>query len=119
MHRGCRGAILSALFDTVAWDDDDVRAHQGNEVFATRCRVCHGPLGAGGTDYARSQNLIVPSLVEPGWPLAASIDSLRHRIYTGHEGGMPTWGVVGISPREIDAAAFYVLELLRPEIIGG
>ncbi len=107
-----------ALFDTIGWPDDDIRAHSGNEVYATRCRVCHGPLGEGGTQYARVQNLEVPSLVDEGWPLATNIDSVRHRVYVGHAGGMPTWGVAGITPREVDAAAFYVLELLRPEVLG-
>jgi hypothetical protein len=31
---------------------------------------------------------------------------------------MPTWGVAGITPREIDAVAFYILERLRPEMLG-
>jgi len=105
------------LFDTVGWPDDSTRAHVGNEVFASRCRACHGPLGRGTTDYARSQGLTVPSLVEPAWPLAASIDSVRHRVYVGHAEGMPTWGVGGITPREIDAASFYLPRLLRPEVL--
>ena len=85
------------------------RARRGNEVFASKCRNCHGTVGEGATEYARERDLDVPSLVTADWPFAESMDSVRHRIFVGHELGMPTWGVAGISPREIDGAAFYVL----------
>ncbi len=58
----------------------------------------------------------MPSLVTPDWPYAGSIDSVRHRVFVGH-GEMPNWGVVRLSPRAIDAAAAYVLEQLRPEVL--
>ena len=112
------GRYSEALFDTVAWADTLQRARAGNEVYASRCRDCHGPLGAGDTEYARARGFTVPSLVEPDWRYAPSLDSVRHRIFVGHEEGMPTWGVAGISPREIDGAAYYVLERLRPEVLG-
>lgn len=107
-----------ALFDTVAWESEDVRSLEGNVVFAARCRQCHGPLGRGNTAYAEERNLDMPSLVEPEWSYAGDLDSVRRRIFTGHAEGMPTWGVAGISPREIDAVAFYILETLRPEVLG-
>lgn len=109
----------AALFDTVAWESDEVRSLEGNAVFAARCRQCHGPLGRGETDYAAERNLDMPSLVEPEWAYAGDLDAARRRIFTGHPEGMPTWGVAGISPREIDAVAFYILEVLRPEVLGG
>lgn len=108
----------SALFDSLEWQDDLARSRAGNEVFASKCRNCHGTTGDGGTEYASRRSLTVPSLVEPDWRYAESIDSVRHRVFVGHELGMPTWGVAGISPREIDAAAYYLLERLRPEVIG-
>jgi mono/diheme cytochrome c family protein len=107
-----------ALFDSIAWADERERARAGNEVFASKCRNCHGTVGEGGTAYAGARGLSVPSLVAPDWPLASSLDSVRHRIFVGHHLGMPTWGVAGITPREIDGAAFYVLERLRPEMLG-
>ena len=112
------GLYTEALFDTVMWADTLQRARVGNEVFASRCRNCHGTMGAGDTEYARARALTVPSLVEPDWRYAASMDSVRRRIFVGHEAGMPTWGVAGISPREIDGAAYYLLERLRPEVLG-
>lgn len=108
----------AVVFDSITWADDVLRAREGNSVYAARCRNCHGTLGAGSTAYAENRGLSVPSLVEREWRYAASMDSVRHRIFVGHRAGMPTWGVAGLTPREIDAVAFYVLEDLRPEILG-
>lgn len=109
----------AASFDTIAWADEAQRMLEGNAVYAAECRRCHGPLGRGDTEYARANNLDVPSLVEPDWDFADDPIGVRRRIFTGHEAGMPTWGVAGITPREIDAVAAYLLEDLRPEILGG
>ena len=109
----------AARFDTVTWTDDDERALAGNAVYAARCRNCHGTMGAGDTEYAAGRGLEVPSLVDETWRVSPQIDSVRHRIFVGHAAGMPTWGVAGITNREIDAVAFYVLERLRPEVLGG
>jgi cbb3-type cytochrome c oxidase subunit III len=105
-------------FDTMTWVSGDIRASAGNAVYAARCRNCHGTVGAGDTDYARNRGLEVPSLVKREGLLGENADSVRHRIYVGHAAGMPTWGVAGITPREIDAVTFYLLERLRPEILG-
>jgi mono/diheme cytochrome c family protein len=56
--------------------------------------------------------------VEPVW-LLADRDSLHRHIYVGHEEGMPIYGAGGISPREIDAVAGYILNVLRPDVLGG
>jgi mono/diheme cytochrome c family protein len=106
-------------FDTITWPSDSVRAFEGNVVFSSSCRTCHGPLGRGGTEYAAERDLEVPSLVEPDWRYAGEPDSVRHRIFVGHVAGMPTWGVAGITPREIDAVTHYLLEVLRPELLQG
>jgi mono/diheme cytochrome c family protein len=92
---------------------------EGNLVYASHCRSCHGTVGEGGTDYALERGLEVPSLVDPA-PLRGNVrDSVLEIIYTGHVRGMPTWGVAGISPREIDAVTYYLLQVLRPEVLGG
>ena len=105
-------------FDTVTWESQDARALDGNVVFSSSCRQCHGPLGRGGTEYAAERGLDVPSLVEEDWEYAGNLEAIRRRIFVGHSAGMPTWGVAGITPREIDAVAFYILERLRPEVLG-
>lgn len=104
-------------FDTVAWVSQETRALEGNVVFSSTCRQCHGPLGRGETAYADERGLDVPSLVEQDWEYAGDLEAARRRIFIGHPSGMPTWGVAGISPREIDAVAFYILERLRPEVL--
>jgi mono/diheme cytochrome c family protein len=112
-------AFSMSLFDSIDWASDTVRAFDGNVVYATYCRNCHGPLGAGGTEYARNRQLEVPSLVQQDWRLADSRDSILHRIFVGHASGMPTWGVAGITLREMDAVTYYVTEVLRPEVVSG
>jgi mono/diheme cytochrome c family protein len=116
--RQAEAVYTPALFDTVTWAEGQDRNGLGNEVYAGKCRNCHGPLGRGETDYAREQGLTIPSLVEPEW-VYASMDSLHKIIFVGHEEGMPVYGEGGITPREIDAVASYILNVLRPEVIGG
>lgn len=110
-------AYSPAIFDTIAWPSDSAREFDGNNTYAARCRKCHGELGEGGTPYAIERNLNPPSLVRPGWPYGDDIEKVRHRIFIGHPGGMPTWGVAGITPREIDAVAYYIVKELRPEML--
>lgn len=112
------GLYSAELFDTVTWASDSVRTVAGNVVYAEKCRRCHGPLGQGGTEYAGGRGLEVPSLVVPNPAFDMSLDSLRWRIFTGHANGMPTFGVAGISPREIDSSAFYLVFTLRPDVLG-
>ena len=107
------------LFDSIAWPTDSIRALDGNVVYSTYCRNCHGTLGQGDTDYASQRNLVVPSLVAADWHYAEARDSVLERIFVGHVQGMPTWGVAGISPREMDAVTHYVMDVLRPEVLAG
>lgn len=108
-----------AAYDTVTWASDSIRALEGNVVWSSQCRNCHGPLGMGATAYAENQGLDVPSVVGADWRYAGQRDSVLLRIHSGHADGMPTWSVAGISPREIDAVAYYLLEVLRPEVVNG
>lgn len=108
--------FTTAIFDTVAWIDEGTRVAEGNLVYTEECRRCHGTLGRGTTDYARARELDVPSLVQPDWPFA-QVDSLRRRIYIGHEVGMPIFGDGDLTLRQIDAAAAYILLTLRPEVL--
>lgn len=108
-----------ALFDSIAWKDEEEYSIQGAVVFAAECRKCHGVMGEGGTDYALGRKLEVPSLVGAGWAYDGDIEAVRRRIFVGHPEGMPTWGVAGITPREIDAVAHYILTIVRPAALGG
>ena len=110
-------AFAQARFDTIPWPSEQQRLTHGNEVFAERCRRCHGPLGRGDGDYARAEGLAVPSLVMRDWRYGAAPDSVRRRIFFGHYPEMRTWGIAGLSLREIDAVAHYIVLQLRPEVI--
>jgi mono/diheme cytochrome c family protein len=105
-----------ATFDSIQWASPAARLSEGNNVYASKCRKCHGPTGEGDTEYAHEQKLEPPSLVAADWKYATSIDSVRHRIFVGHASGMPSFGMGAITPREIDAAAHYILEQLRPDM---
>lgn len=107
----------TALFDSIDWASPSERIRAGNLVFADECRRCHGPLGRGEAAYADEHDLDVPSLVEPDWTYMGQFDSVRHQIFVGHGFEMPSWGVGRLSPRQIDAAAAYLLLQLRPEVI--
>jgi mono/diheme cytochrome c family protein len=106
-----------ALFDSVTWESPEARVEAGNLVFADECRRCHGAVGRGDTEYAEGQELDVPSLVEADWELAGDLEEVRRRVFIGHITGMPSWGLNRLEPRQIDAAAFYIMEQLRPEIL--
>ena len=108
------GRYHQADFDTIAWPDSAQLLTVGNEIFAANCRKCHGPLGEGGTEYAATQGLEVPSLVRPDWPYD-SIGAVRERVFAGHAAGMPSWGIGRLTLREIDAVARYVQDVLRSE----
>ncbi len=105
-------------FDTIQWADRDAMLLDGAAVYAATCRDCHGTVGHGQTEYARSRNLDVPSLVEPDWPYRDNLPAVRQLVFSGHSGGMPTHGIAGISVREIDAVSRYLLDQLRPEVLG-
>ena len=108
-----------ALFDTIAWDSPGQRLNAGNLVYADECRRCHGPMGRGDTEYARERELEAPSLVRPDFEEGDEVESLRRLIFVGHPAGMPTWGIGKLTPRQIDAVAFYIAEQLRPEVLEG
>jgi mono/diheme cytochrome c family protein len=106
-----------ALFDTIAWDSRAERIDAGNLVFADSCRRCHGSVGEGGPVRVGGRDLVVPSLVRGEWRYHDDIEEVRHLIFTGHTGGMPSWGIHRLTPRQIDTVAFYLMEQLRPEMI--
>lgn len=108
-------AYSPALFDTIQWNAHEDWDYLGNAVYIDLCRKCHGSLGRGDTEYARQRGITVPSLVKRDWSLA-SMDSLHRVIYVGHEEGMPIYGDGGITLRQIDAVAHYILEVLRPDV---
>jgi mono/diheme cytochrome c family protein len=106
-----------ALFDTVTWPSADQRITAGNLVYADYCRRCHGSVGQGGLARVAGRELHVPSLVGDSWRFDEDTDAVRERVFTGHAAGMPSWGISRLTPREIDAVSYYLLEQLRPEVL--
>jgi mono/diheme cytochrome c family protein len=106
-----------ALFDTISWESNQERVVHGNLVYADFCRRCHGAVGEGGPATVAGREIVVPSLVDAEWHLGDDMEAARRRIFAGHTGGMPSWGISRLTPREIDAVAYYLLEQLRPEML--
>lgn len=106
-----------AAFDTITWASDSVRLLRGNEIYAAECRRCHGYLGRGDTEYAAERDIAVPSLVVPEWEYERDLRGALRQIFVGHE-DMPAWGLGRLMPREIQAATYYVLYQLRPDVLG-
>jgi len=115
--REAAASYSQALFDTVTWDAGGARELLGNQVYVEHCRLCHGSLGEGATDYALERGLDVPALTRDDWPRAHP-DSLRRVIFVGHVAGMPVFGEGDLTLREIDAVTGYVLDVLRPDVQG-
>ncbi|MFW6206372.1 MAG: c-type cytochrome [Gemmatimonadota bacterium] len=108
----------STAYDTVSWRGSYSRGERGRVVFDHSCADCHGEDGRGGGPLAVEEGLEVGSLVASGWVYDGDVPALRRRIFTGHGPGMPAWGLTELSPRDVDAVAYFVDERL-PERAGG
>lgn len=99
-------------YDTVTWRSAYARGERGRTVYDHSCAKCHGRDGTGGGPFAREHDLETGSLVGPGWLYAGDVPALRQRIFAGHGQGMPAWGLTELSPRDLDAVAYFVDERL-------
>ena len=102
------------VFDTLTWESDDVRFQRGGLVWRSSCEKCHGGRGIGDGAAAEQLEMQVPSLIAPDWAYAGDLQGIRKRIFVGHASGMPNWGLHGLKYRDIDAAAGYISQVLRP-----
>lgn len=107
-------AYDGSAFDTITWPAPAARLERGGVVWSFSCQRCHGPEGRGGGELAVQLGFEVPSVVEPDWAYAGVLPAIRRRIFVGHEGEMPNWGLHGLKYRDIDAVAAYIEEVLRP-----
>ncbi len=106
-------AFDPASFDTIQWASDNERWERGGVVWSFSCQTCHGPDGSGTGETAVSADLDMPNLMAADWDKAGDIGAIRRSIYVGHESEMPSWGLVGLKYRDIDAVAHYIDDLLR------
>jgi len=110
----------SAAFDTVSWYSESARRLRGQGVYLHSCRKCHGPNGGGGGEMAREHDMDVPPIGGDDWLYHGNIPEIRRRVYVGHGPTMPSWGLAGLSARDVDAVAYYIEGHLRPaEQTGG
>lgn len=100
-----------AVFDTVKWENADVRLERGALVWRTSCEKCHGASGQGGGELAQQFELEVPPLALEAEDVAA----IRRAIFVGHQGAMPEWGLHGLKYRDIDAVTAHMVERFKPQ----
>lgn len=107
-------AYDSAAFREMTWDGDSLALERGRTVWLYSCQGCHGLQGEGrGGIVLVNDTVRTPSFLQPEWHLAGAPWELRRRIFAGSEHGMPHWGLFGLSNRDIDAVARYILAQLR------
>ncbi|MGW8283557.1 MAG: c-type cytochrome [Gemmatimonadota bacterium] len=106
-------AYDAAAFDTIQWPSDNDMWERGGVVWSFSCQTCHGTDGQGKGETAVSAGLDMPNLVALDWELADNLPEIRRAIYIGHESEMPSWGLVGLKYRDIDAVSHYINDLLR------
>ncbi len=109
-----RAALTPATFDTISWKTPQEADDRGATVFAYSCRKCHGVGGRGDGGFVlRGDTLRPPSFLAPDWRFATDRQGLRAYIFAGNTKGMPHWGLVGLKPRDVDAVAAYIQDVLR------
>jgi mono/diheme cytochrome c family protein len=107
-------AYDSTVFDTLQWQSEDAALERGGLVYRVSCSTCHGEGGRGDRGFVfQGDTLRPPSFVEPNWTYAADLPGLRRRIFTGSIVGMPYWGLVGLTYKDVDAVARYITAVLR------
>lgn len=109
----------ATVFDTVTWESDEARLERGALVYRSSCQKCHGANGGGNGDVAMQFELEVPSFQAPGWEYAGDVAALRHRVFVGHEGAMPNWGLHGLKYRDVDAVAAHIAATMKPAETSG
>lgn len=109
-----KAGFTEAAFDTIHWPSDSLRLARGADVFKWGCAECHGPQGYGnGGKVLNGDTLRPPNFHDPKWRLAGDTDAVRRMVYSGNVRGMPHWGLRRMDPRDIDAVAAYVLQVLH------
>lgn len=112
-------AFDPAVFDTISWDDEQMRADRGGLVYRISCQKCHGMHGAGDGGFVLAGDTLRPnSFLAEDWGFANEPMALRRYIFSGNVAGMPYWGLVGLKYRDIDAVAHFLEGPLRAGIGG-
>jgi cytochrome c oxidase cbb3-type subunit 3 len=102
-------AEISALADyLVSLQGEKALSAEENEsaktLFADNCAGCHGEDGTGMVETG------APNLTDAFWTYGADRSTIRHSIYDGRQGIMPSWEG-RLSPTQIRLLALYVMDL--------
>lgn len=76
----------------------------GQELFAANCAACHGEDATGMTETG------APNLADGFWTYGGDRAAIRHSVYYGRAGTMPSWEG-RLSPADIKLLALYVRDL--------
>lgn len=107
--------LTPETFDTVRWVADSAAISRGAVVWTYSCRKCHGNEGRGDGGWVQDgDTLRPPSFAAADWKYGSDREGLRTVIFTGTDGHMPHWGLVGLKPRDVDAVTHYITKVLRP-----
>ncbi len=104
----------ASVFDTLTWETPAARLERGGVVWRASCQKCHGRNGDGSGEMAQQSQLVMPTFLAENWAYAGDVVAIRHRVYVGHEGAMPNWGLHGLKYRDIDAVAGYIIATMAP-----
>ena len=108
-------AFDATLFDTISWETEQAAIDRGGLVYRISCSKCHGDAGRGNGNFVlQGDTLRPPSFLATDWRFVDDGPGLRQQIFTGTAAGMPYWGLLGQSNRDIDAVATYITDYLRP-----
>ena len=104
----------STVFDTLQWQTETAATERGGLVYRVSCMTCHGEGGRGDRGFIfQGDTLRPPSFTARDWQFANDPGGLRRRIFSGSILGMPYWGLVGMSYKDVDAVASYITQVLR------
>ncbi|MDP2957647.1 MAG: c-type cytochrome [Longimicrobiales bacterium] len=108
-------AYDSTVFDTLQWATPQAALERGALVFRISCSACHGDGGRGNRAFVfQGDTLRPPSFLAADWALGKDPAGLRKKIFTGDVLGMPYWGLVGLTYKDVDAVAHYITDFVIP-----
>lgn len=86
---------------------DDLKAAEGQPLFAANCAACHGADGKG------NPALGAPNLTDQLWLYGGGETSIQESVSKGRNGHMPAWGEF-LGPSKTHVLAAYVYGLSQP-----